>query len=198
MPLENVQEAFAARSRTLVTADFVEALLGRDRPAREEAELLIWLCENVVGAVNKRQAARYLASHVGSLRFEKELRGGSDSPAQRLGLLAAMQRGAGRAGLDPADAAPIQAKIGEIGGLVEADARLLLALAQASAPLVHRLTLLLKLAAGEAAPLGPAAERARAAAVKLLRSEPARAELAATPGAMLQVRQLLQSAGLAA
>jgi hypothetical protein len=198
LPLENVQEAFAARSRTLVTAEFVEALLGRDGAARDEAELLIWLSENVVGAVNKRQAARYLASHVGSLRFEKEMRAGADSPAQRLALLAAMQRGAGRAGLDPADVVPIQAKFGEVGGLVEGDARLSLALAQAHAPVMHRLNLLLKLAVGEAAPLGPAADRARAAALKLLRSDATRAELASIPGQLVQVRDMLQAAGLAA
>jgi len=198
LPLENVQEAFAARSRTLVTAEFVEALLGRNGTAREEAELLIWLSENVVGAVNKRQAARYLASHIGSLRFEKELRAGTDSPAQRLAVLATMQKGAGRAGLDPADVVPIQTKFGEVGGLVEADARLSLALAQAHAPVMHRLNLLLRLAAGEAAPLGPAADSARAAALKLLRNDAARTELASTPGQLAQVRDLLQAAGLAA
>jgi hypothetical protein len=198
LPLENVQEAFAARSKGLVTSEFVAALLGNDRSAREEAELLTWLCENVVGGANKRQAARYLASHIGQLRFEKEMRSGTDSPAQRLGALAALQRAAGRAGLDATEVAHLQSKLGEIGGLVEADARLTLALAQAPAPVMHRLQLLVKLAAGEAAPLGPAADRARAAAMKLLRSDAARAELAAAPGKLAQVRDMIQAAGLAA
>ncbi|HEX3916573.1 MAG TPA: hypothetical protein VHW60_04480 [Caulobacteraceae bacterium] len=198
MPLENVQEAFSARSRTLVTSEFVEALLGRDKTAREETEMLLWLSENVIGAVNKRQAARYLASHVGSLRFETEMRGGTDSAAVRLAMLAAMQKNTARAGLDPADVAPIQAKFGDVGGHVEADAKLSLALAQANAPVMHRLQLLLKLAAGEAAPLGPAADRARAAIMKLLRADATRAELAAAPGQLAQVRDMLQAAGMAA
>jgi hypothetical protein len=198
LPPEAVQEAFIARSRMLVTAEFVEALVGRDGSAREEAELLIWLSENVVGAVNKRQAARYLATHAGSLRFEKELRYGPDAPGQRLASLAAMQKAAARSGLDPADLAPVQAKLGDVGGLIEADAKMITTVSAAQAPVLQRLTLLLRLAMGEAAPLGPAADRARAAALKLLRSDAARAELAAKPERLAEVRDLIQAAGLAA
>ena len=198
MPPDSVQEAFVARSRMLVTSEFVEGLLGRDGSARDEAELLIWLSENVVGAVNKRQAARYLASHAGSLRFETELRYGPDTASHRLASLAAMQKSSARAGLDPADLAPIMAKFGEVGGLIEVDSKLIASIAHATAPALHRLGLLLRLAMGEAAPLGPAADRARAAALKLLRTDGARAELAASPEQLSHVRDLVQAAGLAA
>ena len=198
LPLESVQEAFAARSRMLVTAEFVEALLGRDHSARTEADLLIWLCENVVGAANKRQAGRYLITHLGSLRFEKELRTGAEAPGQRLALLAGMQKAAARSGLPGADLAPVQAKLGDVGGLIEADVKLTHSIAHAGAPALHRLGLLLRIATGEAAPLGPASDRARAAALKLLRSDAARTELTATPGGLTQVRDLLHAAGMAA
>jgi hypothetical protein len=199
LPADGVQEAFVARSRMLVTAEFVEALIGRDKLAKDEADLLIWLCENVVGSANKRQAGRYLISQLGSLKFEKELRnGGPDTPAQRLSMLAAMQKSVGRCSLDPSDLAAAQTKLGEVGGLVEADAKLSASLAQASAPIVQRLTLLLRLATGDGAPAGPAAERARAAAMKLLRSDSVRAELAAQPEQLEQVRSIIQAAGLAA
>jgi hypothetical protein len=198
LPAESVQEAFVARSRMLVTAEFVEALIGRDKTARKEADLLIWLCENVVGPANKRQAARYLVSHIVSLKFEKELRGGVETPAQRLAILAGMQKSVGRSGLDPADLTAAQSKLGEIGGLVEADAKLAASLAHAPAPICQRLTLLLRLAMGEGAPIGPAAERAKAAALKLLRSDAARAELAAQPEQLEQVRSMMQAAGLVA
>jgi hypothetical protein len=56
----------------------------------------------------------------------------------------------------------------------------------------------LKLAAGDGAPFGPAADRARVAAARLLKTDEARAELAATPEALSRVRDMLQSAGLAA
>ncbi|HYD44765.1 MAG TPA: hypothetical protein VEA79_05820, partial [Phenylobacterium sp.] len=56
LPLEEVQAAFSKRSQMLVTGDFVEAYLGQDRSAREEADALVWLAENVIGAANKREA----------------------------------------------------------------------------------------------------------------------------------------------
>jgi hypothetical protein len=109
-----------------------------------------------------------------------------------------MQKAAGRAGLDAGDVTAIQAKIGDVGGLVEADVRLVGALLQAQAPVMHRLNLLVRLSMGEAAPTGPATERARAAALKLLRSDSVRAELAAAPGQLAQVRDMLHTAGIAA
>ena len=198
LPSDNVEEAFIARSRMLVTSEFVVALLGHDSSARREAEQLIWLAENVIGGANKRQAARYLSTHLASLRFETELLNGSETPSAKLTALAVLQRDAGRTGLAPEDLAPIHARLGEVGGLIEADAKLAAALVTAPAPLVNRLMLLLKLAVGEAAPLGPAADRARGAAMKLLRSEAARTELAARPEQLAQVRDLIQAAGLAA
>ena len=198
LPPDDVHEAFIARSRMLVTAEFVEGLLGRDGSARDEADQLIWLSENVVGAVNKRAAARYLATHAGSLRFETELRYGPDTAMHRLASLAAMQRSSARAGLDPADLAPVMAKFGEVGSLIEADAKLIFTMTHSTAPALYRLGFLLRLAMGEAGPLGPAADRARAAALKLLRADAVRAELAAAPGQLAQVRDLVQAAGLAA
>jgi hypothetical protein len=198
LPPDDVHDAFIARSRMLVTSEFVEGLLGRDGSARDEAEQLIWLSENVVGAVNKRAAARYLATHAGSLRFETELRYGPDTPAHRLASLASMQKGSARAGLDPADLAPVMAKFGEVGGLIEADSKLISTVVHAAAPALHRLGLLLRLAMGDAGPSGPAADRARAAALKLLRADATRAELAAAPEHLAQVRDMIQAAGLAA
>jgi len=161
-------------------------------------EALIHLVENVIGAANKRQAARWLWAAVSALKFEKEMRYGPDSPATRLAALATLQRSAARAGLVPEDLAPLLAKLGELGGVVEADAHLASALVHAEAPVVHRLGLLLKLASGEAAPIGPAAERAKVAAFRLLKSDEARVELAKAPGSLERVRDMMQAAGLAA
>jgi len=198
LPLEDVQAAFSTRSKMLVTGEFVEAYLGQDKTSREEARALVWLTENVIGAANKRVAGRWLAAVVASLKFEKELRNGPDSAAVRLAALADLQRSAGRCGLVEEDYGPIQAKLGDLGGLVEADARLVAQLVQAKAPAVHRLTLLLRLACGETAPLGPAADRARSEAMRLARHEDTRAELSSAPEQVETVRDLIQQAGLAA
>ncbi len=198
LPLEEVQAAFTTRSKMLVTGDFVEAYLGQQMSAREEIEALIWLSENVIGAANKRHASGWLKAVANSLRFEKEMSNGDETPAVRLSQLAGLQKAAARCGLAPEDYQPIQEKLGEIGGEVEARARLAHNVSRASAPVVHRLTLLLKLAAGESAPLGPAANRAKAEALKLVRQDDTRAELAAAPEQMGAVRDLIQAAGMAA
>ncbi|MDP1739234.1 MAG: hypothetical protein Q8L23_17555 [Caulobacter sp.] len=198
LSLDDIHGAFSARSKMLVNSDFVEALLGKEMTAREEVESLIWLAENVTGGANKRQAARYLSANVSALRFEKEMRYGPDSPATRMASLATLQRSVLRAGLVVEDASPIQVKIGEIGGMIEADGKIVAVIAKAPAPVVHRLNLLLRIAIGEAAPMGPAAERARSEAMKLVRNPELREELARSPEAVDKVRGLMQSAGMAA
>jgi len=198
LPPEEVQAVFAARSKTLITGDFVESYLGTEKSAADEVEALIWLVENVIGSANKRQAARYLAAVVMALRFEKEFRYGPDTPATKLVNLSRLQKAVARGGLLPQDYEPIQVKLGDIGGMVEADSKLTQTVARAQAPVLQRLTLLLKLANGEAAPLGPAADRARMEALRLARLDETRSELAKAPERMAQVKDLIQQAGLAA
>ena len=70
-----------------------------------EAELLVRLCENVTGVANKRSAARWLAACVGSLRFETEMRQAGGTAAQKLGVLAALQKSVRAANLSEHDEA---------------------------------------------------------------------------------------------
>lgn len=198
MPAEEVQSAFATRSKMLITGDFVEAYLGQDMTARQEIEALVWLTENVIGAANKRQAGGWLKAVVNSLRFDKDMTATDESPAARLAQLAVLQKSVGRCGLVAEDAAPIQEKLGAIGGEVEQRASLAQSVARADAPPLHRLNLLLKLAAGETAPLGPAANRAKSEALRLIKMDATRAELAAAPDQVNAMRTLIQQAGLAA
>ena len=198
LPLENVQTAFSARSRMLVTRDFVETYLGEGRSAHAEAEALIWLTENVIGGANKREAGRWLYSLVYSLRFETEYRDDEAPPALKLAQLARLQKAVGRCGLVAETYQPIQAKLGEIGGMVEHDNRLVVMMANAEAPALQRLTVLLKLACGETGPLGPAADKARAAALKLARHDDTRAELTEAPERVDAIRDLIKHASLAA
>ena len=193
LTLDDVQEAFTTRSRMLVTGDFVEAYLGTSKSCREEVEALMWLVENVIGAANKRQAGRYLAANVSAMRFEKEFRFSSDSPGVKLEILAKLQKQAARSGLAAEDFGPIQGKIGEVGGLVEADSKVVSIVAKSAQGPVHRLMVLLRMATGETAPTGPTADRARAEALKLVRRDDTRAELARAPERMGQVRELLQA-----
>ena len=198
LPLEDVEAAFATRSKMLVTGDFVEAYLGQKMTACEEIAALIWLTENIIGASNKRLAGGWLKAGVSALRLQREMESNEETPSTRLARLAKLQRSAARCGLSPEDFEPIREQLGQIGGEIERRARLTQNLAKADAPVLQRLTLLLKLAAGETAPLGPAADRAKVEAIKLAKQDEIRTELAAAPQRVEAFRDLIQQAGLAA
>jgi hypothetical protein len=198
LSLEEVQQAFIERSKAIVAADFVEAYLGQGESSSSEAASLVKLCENVAGSQNKRQAARWLMGCVAALRFEKEFRTPGESASARLASLAALQRSIIRADLPEKETREITVKIGDIGGLVEADAKVCAQLARAPAPGMQKLSALLRLAAGEAAPLGPVADRAKAEAMKLMRAPDVRAEMLGSPETVIRMKPLLLQAGLLA
>lgn len=192
--VDEVQTAFVERSRRLIAADFVEAYLGQGRSALDEASALVRLAENVAGGANKRAAARWLNACVTALRFETEVRNGPDSPINKLQALAQLQHGIRRVGLEGADADAAHRAIGLAGGYVEADSRLVAALVRSEAPMINRLGLLLRLAGGMAGPLGPAADRAKSEAMRLLREPEVKEALASTPENLKQVKSLLDAA----
>lgn len=198
LSLEDVQAAFIERSKGLVTADFVDAYVGRDKSALEESQALVWLAENVTGAANKRAAGRWLAAAVTALRFEKELRAAPEGARHKLAVLAGLQRAVRAAGLSEKDDQEIGRALGAAGDVVEAEGRLLAQIARAPAPPAQKLNALLRMAAGETAPLGPAADRAKAAAVKLFKAPDSRAALTAEPETLAPLRPLMKAAGLAA
>ena len=198
LSLDEVQEAFQARSKSIVTSDFVDSFLKGATTAREEAEALVWLCENVTGAGNKREAARWLHACVSALKFEKEARHSPESPAASLGRLAAVQRSVRGAGLSEADTGLIVRRLGELGAQVEADARICDQIARAPVPPLQKLTLLLGLASGQGAPFGGATEKAKGEVLRLLKAPAAREALAAAPEMAGKIRPMLQAAGLAA
>jgi hypothetical protein len=200
LTLDEVQTAFNERSKAIVTADFVATYVKPCATVLCEAETLTRLCENVTGTANKRSAARWLSACVGSLRFESEMRGPSatHTAAQKLGVLAGLQRAVHACGLSERDDEEISAAIGQVGGAVETEARIVMMLARSPAPLLQKLSVLLRLAAGETAPIGPAADRAKAEALKLFRDPASRAVLSAAPETLAPLKSLMQAAGLAA
>ena len=200
LTLEEVQNAFNERSKAIVTADFVAAYVKPCTTVLCEAEALSRLCENVTGTANKRSAARWLSACVGSLRFETEMRAASASQtaAQKLGVLAALQRAARTCGLTERDASDICTSIGAVGGSVEGEAKIVMQIARSPAPLPQKLSVLLRLAAGETAPAGPAADRAKAEAIRLFRAPESRAVLSAAPETLAPLKGLMKAAGLAA
>ena len=198
LPLDDVQAAFVERSRHIVGSDFVEAYLQDAGGALAEVQALARLAENVVGVLNKRACARWVSAITSSPRLSKDLRASPDSAVVKLAALAAVRKALVAADLPDPEGAAVAAEIGTAAGEVEATSGLTAVLARGRGAPVDRLTALLKLAAGEAAPPGPAADRARAEAMKLLREPEVRRDLAERPGALAQVKALLAATALAA
>jgi hypothetical protein len=192
--LDDIQAAFAERSKSLTANDFVDSLTRGCATARLEAEALIRLAENVTGGVAKRQAARWLSSTFGTLKFEKEFRNPAEPPMARLAGLAALQRGVLRAHLPAEDCQPLVALLGEVGAAAEADTKLTMAIARANAPLLKKIEILARMAVGETAPLGPAADRAKAEVLRLAREPDAKPLLEGAPEILALLRFLVAPA----
>jgi len=198
LTLEEVQTGFTERSKSLVTADFVGAYVADCETVMGEAERLTRLCVNVTGAANKRSSGRWLAACVTSLRFEMEQRQATTPAAQRLGILAGLQREVRGAGLPDPEAEQVSVAIGKVGGTIEADARIVAQIGRAPVSPQQKLNVLLRLAAGDTAPLGPVSDRAKAEVMRLMRAPDTRAALAAAPETLAPLKGLMQAAGLAA
>jgi hypothetical protein len=196
---EEVQAAFLERSRSLLNPDFVQVYLEQSGGGPlGEAQALLRLAENVVGGANKLAAARWLKSVASSLRFERDLLHQEESASWKLAHLAELTHALQRTGLADEDRAEVAGLLGDLGGLVEADAKLVHAIAHASVTAPQRLMLLLRLASGEAAPQGPVCGRARTEALRLLRDPAARSQLAGAPEVVARAHDLLVSHASAA
>lgn len=195
---EEVQEAFVERSQMLVTADFVGACTAGLETAFQEVESLTRLCENVTGAANKRAAARWLTASLTSLRFETEMRAPGAHPIQKLTILAGLQRSIRACHFSETDQEKVMEAVGVLGGQIEADARLVTLMARADAPPPQKIAALLRLAAGQTGPLGPAADRAKAEALRLMRAAETRTALSQATDVLPEIRDLMKITGLAA
>jgi hypothetical protein len=191
LPLDDVREAFIERSKMLVATEFVDAYLREPRSAAQEGLDLIWLLENVTGGANKRHAIHWLMATVSSLKFETEAMGGALGPSARMQQVADLYRQTSRAAGDVAGVGEVLQRLGDLGGRIEAENKMVAQLLKSAAAPKQKLMALLAIAVGETAPLGPAAERAKTAALKLAAEPEVRATLADDPETLAKVRQVV-------
>ena len=192
LPLDDVREAFVERSKMMVASEFVDAYLRETRTAVQEALDLIWLLENVTGAANKRQAIRWLLATASSLRFESEaMANGASNPGARLLHIAELYRDTVRAGGGVAGVSEVLQRLSDLGGRIEAENKIVALLTKSPAPPMQKLAALLKMAAGESAPPGPAAERAKVWALKLAADPELRAALSEDAETLRRLRQVV-------
>ena len=192
LPLDDVRAAFVERSKMMVASEFVEAYLRKSTTAVQEAMDLIWLLENVTGAGNKRQAVRWLMATVTSLRFEGEaLSTGASSPGSRLLHVAEIYRDTVRAGGDVAGCSEVLQRLGDLGGRIEAENKIVSLIAKSGASSMQKVAALLRMATGESAPPGPAAERAKAVVLKLIADPELRSAISEDPDSLRRLRQVV-------
>jgi hypothetical protein len=189
----DVQEAFVERSRMLISSDFVADYIGQGGSALEDAEALIQLLENAIGNANKRDAAVYIRSHIGALKFERDVVGHMQPARTKLQLMAKMQKSIVRVGLHPEDADPILKRMGEVGGLVEGESKYIATILKAQFSPANRLLMLLALTSCESGPSGPVADRAKVEVMKLLRQPEIRKDIAASPEVAAAVKRFLDA-----
>jgi hypothetical protein len=194
---DDVMEAFAERSKMLVSADFVDDLIQSAKNEADAIEKLIWLCENVVGSANKRQAGRWLISQLSAPRFDRDMRDTGRPASQRLSYLAELQRRLEGAKLPDKEAQDVRDKVGQVGAQVAQDAQLLANIMRSPAPALQKLSVLLGLASGRSAPVGPLTEQARSEALKILRVPEVRQSMATQPQVLAQLMPMIKAAGLA-
>ena len=188
---DDIRDAFIQRSSMLIGAEFVTAVVAETKSAEDEVKALLRLAENVTGAANKNQAAQWLVGAVTALRFEREMRAARDQAISKLQLMAELQKSIGRVDLPESERLLINRRLGDIGGLVEADSQLTASLLRSNLPAIQRLNLLMRMAAGETAPAGPAAQRARDAVLKLSKLPEVRADLSRNPETLQRLRPLM-------
>lgn len=191
----DVASVFSERSRALVSADFVNALTHDCKNALEEAERLLWLCENVTGSSNKREASRWLSGIFYSHRYERDLRGSDDTPQARLTLLAEFQRRCQKVEFSEKEGRELRERIGEIGHQIEQEAKIIQQVVRSKASVVNRLSMLLRFAGGQIAPVGPISLRAKQEAARLLKQPDLRQVLMQSPDLLQQLKPLMQAAG---
>jgi hypothetical protein len=188
---EDIRDAFIERSSMLIGAEFVTAVVNETKSAEDEVRALIRLSENVTGATNTNQAAQWMVGAVTALRFEREVRAARDQALAKLQVLAELQKSISRLDLPESEKAMLNRRLGDLGGLVEGDARVTATLMNSPLPAVQRLNMLVRMAAGETAPQGPAAQRARDACLKLSKAPEVRADLAKNPETLAKLKPLM-------
>ena len=192
---EDIRDAFIQRSSMLIGAEFVTAVIAETKTAEDEVRALLRLAENVTGSTNKAQAAQWMVGAITALRFEREMRGARDQALNKLALLADLQKSIARVDLPEADKTMLIRRLGDVGGLVEADCGITASLARSTLPPIQRLSVLLKMAMGETAPVGPAALRARDQVVRMSKAPEIRADLVKSPELLSKLRPLMQGVG---
>jgi len=157
---EDLIAAFTLRSKRLVTAEGLGRHIG-DAPADEKLEALLFVEENIIGAENKRQLAKFLMPVLTSAAFDAQFSNPKVPVLTRLQRLAQLQARVLRSGFIDVTRGELAAKLDFIAARIEANGRVLEAIEARNTSHVEKAQALLRLATGGVLTEGTLSSRAR-------------------------------------
>jgi hypothetical protein len=157
---EDLIAAFTLRSKRLVTAEGLGRHIG-DAPADEKLEALLFVEENIIGAENKRQLAKFLMPVLTSAAFDAQFSNPKVPVLTRLQRLAQLQARVLRSGFIEVTRGELAAKLDFIAARIEANGRVLEAIEARNTSHVEKAQALLRLATGGVLTEGTLSARAR-------------------------------------
>jgi hypothetical protein len=157
---EDLIAAFTLRSKRLVTAEGLGRHIG-DAPADEKLEQLLFVEENIIGAENKRQLAKFLMPVLTSAAFDAQFSDPKVPVLARLQRLAQLQARVLRSGFIDVTRSELAAKLDFIAARIAASGRVLDAIEARNVSHVEKAQTLLRLATGGVLTEGALSGRAR-------------------------------------
>ena len=158
---EDLIGAFTLRSKRLVTNEMVSEHLQEAGGVNEKVERLLLIEENIIGAENKRQLAKFFAPIITSPGFEQVYLFAKTPVLERLQRLVDLQKRVNRSGFQDVQKQEICDALDKVACETEGRSKLLESIEAKSAGPIEKATAILRLMTGGAITDGQLAERAR-------------------------------------
>jgi len=158
---EDLIGAFTLRSKRLVTNEMVSEHLQEAGGVNEKIERLLLIEENIIGAENKRQLAKFFPPIITSPGFEQVYLFAKTPVLERLQRLVDLQKRVNRSGFQDVQKQEICDALDKVACEVESRSKLLESIDAKSAGSIEKAVAVLRLITGGAITEGQLSERAR-------------------------------------
>lgn len=190
LSIDEITEAFALRSKRLVTSEIINEYLANFASPDERIERLVLLEENVIGPENKRSLANYIQPLVTAHQTETAFLEGGDNVLKRLQRLADLQGRVLAAGFEEQQKRAISEALDALASRIVARASLFESILKRSMPSVDKVFALLKLCNKGILTRGEVSARAHLAVKKLMREQDFASGLTAGADGAARVEEL--------
>ncbi len=169
LPIEDITDAFASRSRRLLASDVIEPFLEAIKSPPERIRRLLNLETNIVGLENKRSLAAILMPQITGHMTERHYMESGDSPVARLKEIAAFQTLVLQADFPDLNKRQLAEALDTLACEVESRAGLIEGICRRDTATENQIIALLRLVIGGVFAEGQMERRAKLAALRLIR-----------------------------